>query len=96
MIVVSEWVRGIGLKDRIRRVAPFPLAVGMDIVLACAQALQYAHENGFVHGDVRPDIIITPDGRVRLRISASAPASGPRPVSSSPRRPAPRSTWLPN
>jgi serine/threonine-protein kinase len=67
VVVVTEWVAGINLKDRIRRVAPFPLAVAMDILLACTQALGYAHESGFVHGDVRPDnIIITPDGRVKL------------------------------
>lgn len=67
LVIATEWVRGINLKDRIRRVAPFPLAVAMDIALACAQALAFAHENGFVHGDVRPDnVIITPDGRVKL------------------------------
>jgi serine/threonine-protein kinase len=67
VVLITEWVPGINLKDRIRRVAPFPLAVAMDILLACAQALGYAHENGFVHGDVRPDnIIITPDGRVKI------------------------------
>src|SRR3569833_1359826 len=65
--IAAEWVRGINLKDRIRRVAPFPLAVAMDILLACTEALHYAHEHGFVHGDVRPDnVIITPEGRVKL------------------------------
>lgn len=67
LVIITEFVRGINLKDRIRRVAPFPLAVSMDILLACAQALQFAHENGFVHGDIRPDnVLITPDGRVKL------------------------------
>ncbi len=67
VVIVTEWVRGINLKERIRRVAPFPLAVTVDIVLACAEALHYAHESGYIHGDIRPDnIIITPDGRVKL------------------------------
>jgi serine/threonine-protein kinase len=67
VVIVTEWVRGINLKDRIRRVAPFPLAVAMDILLACAEVLNHAHERGFVHGDVRPDnIIITPEGRVKI------------------------------
>jgi hypothetical protein len=67
VVLATEWVRGINLKDRIRRVAPFPLAVCMDITLAVAQALQYAHENGFVHGDIRPEnVLITPDGRVKV------------------------------
>ena len=67
IVIVTEWVRGINLKDRVRRVAPFPLAVAMDIILACAEVLNYAHDRGFVHGDVRPDnIIITPEGRVKI------------------------------
>lgn len=67
VVIAAEWVRGINLKDRIRRVAPFPLAVAMDILLACAEVLNYAHERGFVHGDIRPDnIIITPEGRVKI------------------------------
>lgn len=67
VVIITEWIRGINLKDRIRRVAPFPLAVAMDIMLACAEALNYAHQSGFVHGDVRPDnVIITPEGRVKL------------------------------
>jgi serine/threonine-protein kinase len=67
VVIVTEWVRGINLKDRIRRVAPFPLAVAVDILLACAEVLNYAHDRGFVHGDIRPDnIIITPEGRVKI------------------------------
>lgn len=67
IVIVTEWVRGINLKDRIRRVAPFPLAVAVDILLACAEVLNYAHDRGFVHGDVRPDnVIITPEGKVKV------------------------------
>jgi eukaryotic-like serine/threonine-protein kinase len=67
LIIVTEWVRGINLRDRIRRVAPFPVSVSTDILLACAEALNHAHGRGFVHGDLRPDnIIITPEGRVKV------------------------------
>ena len=79
VVIIAEWVRGINLKDRILRVAPFPLAVAMDILLACAEALKYAHSAGAVHGDIRPDnVIITPDGRVKVTdfgLGASVAAS---------------------
>jgi eukaryotic-like serine/threonine-protein kinase len=79
VVIITEWVRGINLKDRIRRVAPFPLAVAVDILQACAEALGHAHENGYIHGDVRPDnVIITPDGRVKVTdfgVGASVAAS---------------------
>jgi eukaryotic-like serine/threonine-protein kinase len=67
VVIVTEWVRGINLKERIGRVAPFPTAVATDITVACAEALNYAHQSGFIHGDLRPEnIIITPDGRVKI------------------------------
>ena len=79
VIIVCDWVRGINLRDRIRRVAPFPLPVAVDILHAAAEGLHYAHENGYVHGDLRPsNLIITPDGRVKLTdfgLGASVAAS---------------------
>src|SRR5690349_3294209 len=45
IIIVCDWVRGINLRDRIRRVAPFPLPVAIDILHAAAEGLHYAHEN---------------------------------------------------
>lgn len=67
VVIASEAVKGISLEERIRRVAPFPLQVSTDICLACAEALNYAHEAGYVHGDIRPEtIMITPEGRVKI------------------------------
>jgi hypothetical protein len=65
--LATEFVRGINLGERIRRLAPFPLAVAIDIAAAIAEALQAAVEAGFVHGDLRPEnVIITPEGHVRV------------------------------
>jgi eukaryotic-like serine/threonine-protein kinase len=66
-IVVTELVRGINLKERIRRVAPFPLAVAIDIAVAVVEALDYAARAGFIHGDIRPEnILISPEGQVKI------------------------------
>lgn len=66
-VISSEYIRGISLRERIDRVAPFPLAVAIEIAHSIALALAYANDNGFVHGDLRPDnVLITPDGRVKL------------------------------
>jgi eukaryotic-like serine/threonine-protein kinase len=65
--IVTEFVRGINLKDRVRRVAPFPLAVAIDIAAAIAEALEYAVQQGISHGDLRPEnILVTPEGQVKL------------------------------
>lgn len=79
IVVIVEWVRGINLRERIRRVSPFPPAVAVDIAHAIAEALAYAHDCGYIHGDLRPsNVVITPDGRVKLTdfgVGTSAGAS---------------------
>lgn len=64
---VAEYVRGISLKERIKRTAPLCLANAVDIAIAIAEALQYAHKNGFCHGDLRPHNVFTgPDEQVKV------------------------------
>ncbi len=65
--IATEFVRGIDLKERVRRVAPFPLAVAVDIAAAVSEALEYAASQGLSHGDLRPEnILVTPEGQVKL------------------------------
>ncbi len=65
--LVTEYVRGMDLKERIRRLAPYNLAVAIDICCSLAEALVYAHTHRQVHGDVRPhNVIITAEGAVKL------------------------------
>lgn len=65
--VVTEYVRGINLKERVKRAAPFPLAVAVDIALSLAEALDASHRLGIVHGDLRShSVLISSDGRVKL------------------------------
>ncbi len=62
-----EFVRGINLRERIRRIAPFTLSVAVDVAVSLAEALQYAHSQGQVHGDLRPhNVIVSPEGLVKL------------------------------
>jgi serine/threonine-protein kinase len=64
---VTEFVRGINLKERIRRIAPFTLSVAIDFACAIGEALHYAHSLGQVHGDLRPqNVVISPEGAVKL------------------------------
>jgi serine/threonine-protein kinase len=65
--LVTEFVRGINLKERIRRIAPFTLSVAVDFAIAIAEALQAAHAAGMVHGDIRPqNVIVTAEGAVKV------------------------------
>lgn len=64
---VVEFVRGINLKERIRRIAPFTLSVAIDFACSITEALAYAHSLGQMHGDLRPhNVIISPEGAVKV------------------------------
>ncbi len=63
---VMEYVEGITLRHlmRERRLTP---TEALRIVPAVCSALEYAHERGIVHRDVKPEnILITADGRVKI------------------------------
>ncbi len=65
--LVTEFVRGINLKERIRRIAPFTLSVAVDFAIATGEALNYAHAHQVVHGDLRPqNVIVSPEGAVKV------------------------------
>jgi len=65
--VAAEYVHGVNLKERIKRSGPLQPAYAVDIAVAAAQALAYAHKHSIVHGDVKPENIITgSEGAVKL------------------------------
>jgi eukaryotic-like serine/threonine-protein kinase len=73
--LVTEFVRGINLKDRIRRIAPFTLSVAVDFAISICEALQYGHVDALVHGDMRPhNIIVSPEGALKVTDFGLGPA----------------------
>jgi tetratricopeptide (TPR) repeat protein/tRNA A-37 threonylcarbamoyl transferase component Bud32 len=64
--LVSEYVEGGSLADRIRR-GPVPPADAARFVAEVAEALHYAHRQGFVHRDIKPgNILLDHHGRALL------------------------------
>jgi formylglycine-generating enzyme required for sulfatase activity/aminoglycoside phosphotransferase (APT) family kinase protein len=55
---VMEYIEGETLADRLRREGPLPLDDALRIVREIGDALQYAHERGLVHRDVKPANIL--------------------------------------
>jgi len=65
--IAMEFVEGRGLRDFLARQERFGLQDVMSIMSQLLDALDYAHENGVVHRDVKPaNIIMTPKGRVKV------------------------------
>jgi len=55
------------LKERIRRIAPFTVASGVDVAIGIASALDYLHRAGLTHGDLRPQkVLVGPEGEVKV------------------------------
>ena len=67
--LVMEWLEGRSLSailDKSRSDA-IDLSMALDIVRQTADALEYAHQRGVIHADVKPgNIMITPEGQVKL------------------------------
>jgi serine/threonine-protein kinase len=65
--IVMEMFEGETLRERLRRDGYLPPEEAVAILLEVLSALQFAHENGLVHRDVKPDnILLGTDGRVKV------------------------------
>ncbi len=63
--LVLEYVNGPNLDQYVREKGPLPVALACDFVRQAALGLQYAHEKGMVHRDVKPSNLLLQleDGR---------------------------------
>ncbi|MEX2179189.1 MAG: protein kinase [Gemmatimonadaceae bacterium] len=60
---VMPWVAGESLRRRLERERQLPVADAIRIAREVADALEYAHRQGVVHRDIKPDNILLHDGR---------------------------------
>lgn len=69
--MVMEFLEGWTVHEYVRRrkelYSPLSVQEAVDIVVQAARGLQFAHDNGFVHRDVKPgNLWITPDKTVKV------------------------------
>ena len=60
--IVFEYVDGENLKALVDRVGPLPEGEAIELALQVARALGFAHDQGLVHRDVKPQNVLLDDG----------------------------------
>ena len=65
--LVTEYVPGTDLRRLVRIQGPLPVDQAAMVLRQAALGLQYAHDQGLVHRDVKPgNVLVTPDGHAKV------------------------------
>ncbi|GAB4279885.1 MAG: hypothetical protein Kow0056_13650 [Coriobacteriia bacterium] len=65
--IITEYVEGADLADILDEYGPLDLDSAAAIIQSVANALAFAHENGVLHLDIKPEnVLVTREGRVKL------------------------------
>ena len=81
LYLVMPYETGDTLRVRLEREGQLQVGEAVRIVREVAEALDYAHRQGVVHRDIKPDNILLSDGHARVAdfgIAVAADAAGPR------------------
>jgi eukaryotic-like serine/threonine-protein kinase len=65
--IVFEYVDGENLKELVRRSGPLPVRRALELAIAIAEGLAFAHAQGVVHRDVKPqNVLLGDEGDVKV------------------------------
>jgi serine/threonine protein kinase len=67
VFIVMEYLSGKSLKDVLEGMPGLPFPRGMDLLIQTGEGLEYAHQQGIVHQDIKPGNIFIKEGdRVKI------------------------------
>jgi len=64
--IVFEYVDGENLKQLVEREGRLPVRTALELGIEVGRALAFAHENGLVHRDVKPQNVLLGNGEVKV------------------------------
>jgi serine/threonine-protein kinase len=65
--IVFEFIDGENLKELVGRSGPLPVRRAIELAVAVAEGLAFAHQHGLVHRDVKPqNVLLNGDGEAKV------------------------------
>jgi serine/threonine-protein kinase len=65
--IVMEYVDGVTLRDIVHTEGPMPAKRAIEVIADACQALNFSHQHGIIHRDVKPaNIMISKNGAVKV------------------------------
>jgi serine/threonine-protein kinase len=65
--IVFEFVGGENLKQLVEREGPLPVERALELAIQIAHGLAFAHENGYIHRDVKPqNVLLNGNGEAKV------------------------------
>lgn len=65
--IVMEYVDGVTLRDIVHNDGPMPVKRAIEVIADACQALNFSHQHGIIHRDVKPaNIMISKSGAVKV------------------------------
>jgi serine/threonine protein kinase len=65
--LVMEYVEGADLSALVKQRGPLPMAQAVDFIVQAGRGLQFAHEQGVVHRDIKPgNLLLDKKGTVKV------------------------------
>src|SRR5262249_46196111 len=80
--IVTEYLEGQTLSQLLMQVKPLPVEDAVRIMSRILEAVEYLHEHGVVHRDLKPhNVMVCNDGSLRIMDFGIAKATGERKIS---------------